>query len=547
LLALALPFGAIRPLTVIDGVSVTHEKLVLLIVLGAWVLQGWSALPTAREWRILLPSLVLVLVTLISAKAAAGRPDEALGFASRLAGATFVLLLAVRVASQPGRARALLWAVAIGGGVSALLGIGEALGWPLLSPLLAAFKVAPTRVAGELRVSASFQYATIAAMYFEMVAPLAIVLAATARQRWQQNLGVAIGALCTASVVLSLTRAGMLTLALVFGVLIAVAVSRRAWRGLLVPSLGCAAVLLGGAGLLLLRNPVFDLRLVTESDADWYGAVYSVPAALTLDPNQSLSVAVETRNEGRMTWTSGGKDPFALGYRWLTADGSGVLDVLTSEVPLPHDVEPGQTINIEANLAVPNLPAGTYRLDWSMLQRHVLLFYERGWADAETRIDVVGSGGTLPTITPRDDWQTPWAVGRLDLWSAAVRLFASHPLLGVGPDNFRHLYGAELGLAAWDERVQANNLYLEVLADFGALGLAIFAWVVAAPLAAAARALRSATGSESRYVLIGVVLSIGAFLTHGLLDSFLAFTPTALLLWMLLGLAAAQNPQVSGR
>jgi hypothetical protein len=36
--------------------------------------------------------------------------------------------------------------------------------------------------------------------------------------------------------------------------------------------------------------------------------------------------------------------------------------------------------------------------------------------------------------------------------------------------------------------------------------------------------------------LLGLGLGILAFLVHGLLDSFLAFTPTALLFWMLLGL-----------
>jgi hypothetical protein len=48
-------------------------------------------------------------------------------------------------------------------------------------------------------------------------------------------------------------------------------------------------------------------------------------------------------------------------------------------------------------------------------------------------------------------------------------------------------------------------------------------------------------------VILGLTLAVGAFLVHGLLDSFLAFTPTALLLWMLLGMLAAQKPQVSGR
>jgi putative inorganic carbon (hco3(-)) transporter len=149
----------------------------------------------------------------------------------------------------------------------------------------------------------------------------------------------------------------------------------------------------------------------------------------------------------------------------------------------------------------------------------------------------------MPAITPRDDAQAPWVVGRLDLWGAALRMFAAQPLLGVGPDNFRHLYGADFGLEAWDERVQANNVYLEILADLGIIGLAAFMWVVVGPLI---RSVRGLPTSPS-YLSLGVAISLGAFLVHGLLDSFLTFTPTAMLLWMLLGVAQAQKPHVSGR
>jgi hypothetical protein len=48
-------------------------------------------------------------------------------------------------------------------------------------------------------------------------------------------------------------------------------------------------------------------------------------------------------------------------------------------------------------------------------------------------------------------------------------------------------------------------------------------------------------------MVLGLTLGVVAFLVHGLFDSFLAFTPTALLLWMLLGMLLAQKPQVSGR
>jgi hypothetical protein len=340
--------------------------------------------------------------------------------------------------------------------------------------------------------------------------------------------------------------------------------------------------------LLLWRDPVFNLRLVTESDADWYGASYSAPAALDLEANRTATVELEVQNQGRIPWATDGAHPFALGYRWLTSDGNGVLDVAPAEVPLPREVQPGEPIHLQALVSVPDLPAGSYRLDWGMLQRDVLQFYERGWADAETTVRIQpgtgASSAAMPAVLSRDDGEAPWVVGRLDLWSVALRLFASHPLLGVGPDNFRHYYGAELGLEGWDERIQANNLYLEILADLGVLGLASFAWVVLGPLRGLWRAFmrggfeglagapmslegtaqtsleREAEGREGTRLTslsreaelapaaqLGVALALGAFLLHGLLDSFLAFTPTAVVFWLLLGLAQAQKPHVSGR
>jgi hypothetical protein len=540
--AAGLPFAAIPPLVATPWAGLTDDKLLLLGLVVAWLLLGRAALPSRLEARLVYPTVAFICVALVSARFAA--PDyaaEASRFVARLLAAAFVLLVVLRLGDDPRRGRGLLWAVVLGAGASGLLGLGEGLRWPVLVPVLDLFKIAPTRVGGELRVGASFQYATIASMYFEMVAPLAIVLAATSKRAWQQVLSIAVAVVCTANVVLSLTRTGMLTLMIVYAVLLAAAGLRRTWRTALVPSLAGAGVLLGGAGLLLMKDPVFDLRLVTESDADWYGAVYEAPAALRLQPNHAATVDLDVRNEGRITWTSAGGHPFALGYRWLTGDGDGVLDIPPAEVALSHDVEPGQTIHLQADLSVPDLPAGTYRLDWGMLQRDVLQFYERGWADAETRVTMDGPGGTsMPGVAPRDDGEAPWVVGRLDLWGAALRLIATHPVIGLGPDNFRHYYGAELGLEGWDERIQANNLYLEILADLGVVGLAAFGWVVFGPVWNVVKRVR--LGDE---LALGIGLALGAFLVHGLLDAFLAFTPTVVLFWLLLGLA--QKPQVSGR
>jgi hypothetical protein len=560
LLALVLPFEAIQPVLVTPWVSVTVEKFVLMVAVAAWIALGARGLPSNAEWRAVLPSLTLLLVALVAAVLAPEFGDEALHFVWRLAAAAFVLLLAVRVASYQPRLTGILWAIVLGAGLSCLLGLGEAAGWPQLSPTLSLFKVAPTRVAGELRVSASFQYATIAAMYFEMAAPLAIVLAARATRRWPRLLALTIAAICTANVVLSLSRAGILTLAVVLVVLLLAGWRTPRLRRIVFPAAVSAAVLVGGVAMLTARNPVFVMRLITESDAEWYGAAYVAPTAISLVSAEAATIAVDVRNEGRIAWSSSGNRPFALGYRWLTADGTGVLDVPPGEVPLTHDVAPGETVHLQTFVQIPALPPGSYRLDWGMLQRDVLQFYERGWANAGTQVTVAALPGavvSMPAVSPRDDAEAPWVVGRLELWGAALRLIQTRPLLGVGPDNFRHLYGAELGLETWDERVQANNLYLEVLADVGLFGLAAFLWVIGAPLLVAKRLLTARfaralsrdeeISQKDAFVVLGLTLAVGAFLVHGLLDSFLAFTPTALLLWMLLGMLVAQKPQVSGR
>jgi O-antigen ligase len=110
-------------------------------------------------------------------------------------------------------------------------------------------------------------------------------------------------------------------------------------------------------------------------------------------------------------------------------------------------------------------------------------------------------------------------------------MIEQHPLLGVGPDNFRHTYGRYLGLAAWDERVHANNLYLELLADDGVLGAAAFALVIG-------WALRRLPVARGRWV-VGLCASLATFFLHGMLDYFLDFTPIYLLFWMVVGLCAS--------
>jgi O-antigen ligase len=102
---------------------------------------------------------------------------------------------------------------------------------------------------------------------------------------------------------------------------------------------------------------------------------------------------------------------------------------------------------------------------------------------------------------------------------------ADWPLIGIGPDNFRLSYGRYVGLPQWDTRVHANNLYLEMLAGTGLTGLAALVWLIVA----SGRTILVRWRASPRSLSTAFAALIAAWATvvgHGLVDAFLAFTPT---------------------
>jgi O-antigen ligase/polysaccharide polymerase Wzy-like membrane protein len=78
-------------------------------------------------------------------------------------------------------------------------------------------------------------------------------------------------------------------------------------------------------------------------------------------------------------------------------------------------------------------------------------------------------------------------VGRATENLAALYVFRDHPALGVGPGQFFRrysaIYGNALDLRYLKTNRRAHNLYLEIAADTGALGLAAFLAIVAVTMA----------------------------------------------------------------
>jgi O-antigen ligase len=94
--------------------------------------------------------------------------------------------------------------------------------------------------------------------------------------------------------------------------------------------------------------------------------------------------------------------------------------------------------------------------------------------------------------------------GRADEWNIALRIASQHPLDGVGIGNFQSVenqyLGSGINLITATEDVNntlvVHNTYLELLAELGVVGLALFLGIVIATLAAAASGIRALRASR---------------------------------------------------
>jgi O-antigen ligase len=146
---------------------------------------------------------------------------------------------------------------------------------------------------------------------------------------------------------------------------------------------------------------------------------------------------------------------------------------------------------------------------------------------------------------------------RVQIWRAAVHIALKYPIAGIGPDNFALLY-PKYQSAAWVKEVGAtylvngaHDIFMNVLADQGFVGLALFLAILAAVALRCVGAWRRCRATEraekndvaakerarSLRVTLGVVsASITAYLVQALFNVQqvgLSFT-----FWLLVGLLA---------
>lgn len=580
-MAAALPFEMETPIARLGPLRLSSVELFLYVALGAWIAaRAWAAwgAPPGRRLDWVLPSrthwalAALAIVMIVSAAAASTGRAAAFKFSLRSLGGIALFWATADLLAAPGAVARAALAVGAGAVAAALLTALE-VQVPGAAAMLRPFHAQTFQSFGLLRASGPFQYPNIAAMFLEAALPLWLAASVPSHIRGHARVALAAlgGAVIFYGLLLTSSRAGIST-----GLLELVALV--IWAGRRAPLRRASALTLA-LGLATLAAPFFAgesllaMRLQVWQSRPWYRSTIAPlpgedapPLPGRLLPGAVVRVRMSVRNEGTVVWPSQGKRVVAMSYHWNDATTGEMVTFEGARTPLPHDVPPGGDVVLWAQIRAPEDP-GLYVARWDLVQEDVTWFSIYGDPGMSQRVEVtrsalatgrsghsrLGDGGSADgealtdepaaalIAAPEPDPATSnGGIPRKQLWIAAVRAWRDHPLLGLGPDNFRHVFGTYLDIADPDDRLHANNFYLEVLATLGLVGLLAFG-AVGLTLGGAAR--RALEGPVPSPVALATCVALAAYLVHGVLDYFLEFTPTYALLWLLAGMLAALGRQ----
>lgn len=133
---------------------------------------------------------------------------------------------------------------------------------------------------------------------------------------------------------------------------------------------------------------------------------------------------------------------------------------------------------------------------------------------------------------------------RNEIWRATLKMFAAHPILGVG------LGGYWIGITAYHDASglmtpqEAHNDYLELLSSGGVIGFAIGVWFAVAVVRAARRNLQAGNMLTIR---LGAILGIVGVAAHSLVDFGLHILVNAIVLLALIMMATTRIDQCHPR
>jgi O-antigen ligase len=163
-------------------------------------------------------------------------------------------------------------------------------------------------------------------------------------------------------------------------------------------------------------------------------------------------------------------------------------------------------------------------------------------------------------------WEAPTIKGRLLMWQTAARMIAAHPVVGIGAGTFGAQYQPYRAQVfdrvtepaavypasepSYNETGQVHNDYLQLAAETGLVGLALFVTLVVLCYRCGLGLLRDPPATAqtplARSLLCGLLAGIAVILTHALMDFPLSQPVAALLFWLAVGTVVAFAVQAAG-
>lgn len=138
-----------------------------------------------------------------------------------------------------------------------------------------------------------------------------------------------------------------------------------------------------------------------------------------------------------------------------------------------------------------------------------------------------------------DDYDA--AQSRIPQMQVALNIIKTNPLLGVGINNYTevmHEYDTTDIKLTSITRHQVHNIFLQIAAEMGIMGLAIFIWLVLMVYKEGLSYIKSSEGTMSG-IVVGIIAGTSAFLIHGLVDAASLGNHLFLIFWFFAGIIIA--------
>lgn len=144
------------------------------------------------------------------------------------------------------------------------------------------------------------------------------------------------------------------------------------------------------------------------------------------------------------------------------------------------------------------------------------------------------------------------AQGRLFIWRITLNIFEDHPITGIGYGRYEveylnyqaNFFDSPSNTSYFDRAAnlkQADNEYLQVLAETGLMGFVLFVLLLAVFFITAYRILKETKSrNEENWPVLALVTTVMVIAIHSLVDNPLKTLPTLILFYFALGMVSWQ-------